>query len=43
MSAPKARLTAIAPHLLVSDIEVAAAYYRDRLGFRLDNVGYCVG
>ncbi|MBT3266129.1 hypothetical protein HN371_03195 [Candidatus Poribacteria bacterium] len=30
---PEPKLTAIAPHLLVSDIEAAAAYYRDCLGF----------
>ena len=31
-----ARLTGIAPQFLVDDLEVAIAYYRDRLGFALD-------
>ena len=30
------RLNAIAPQLLVDDLEAALAYYRDRLGFRVD-------
>lgn len=30
------RLIAIAPQFLVSDLEAAIAYYRDRLGFTLD-------
>lgn len=36
MSAPTAKLTAIAPHLLVSDLQASADYYRDRLGFTYD-------
>ena len=31
-----ARLTGIAPQFLVDDLEVAIAYYRDKLGFVLD-------
>ena len=31
-----ARLTGIAPQFLVDDIEIAIAYYRDRLGFAVD-------
>ena len=30
------RLQTIAPQLLVDDLEIAIAYYRDRLGFRVD-------
>lgn len=33
MSGSKAKLTAIAPHFLVSDIQASADYYRDQLGF----------
>jgi catechol 2,3-dioxygenase-like lactoylglutathione lyase family enzyme len=31
-----ARLTGIAPQLLVNDLDRATAYYRDKLGFELD-------
>ncbi|HYB94872.1 MAG TPA: VOC family protein [Vicinamibacterales bacterium] len=31
-----ARITAIVPQLLVADLSRAVAYYRDRLGFRVD-------
>ena len=31
-----ARVTSIAPQFLVDDLEVAIAYYRDKLGFALD-------
>ena len=31
-----ARLTGIAPQLLVDDLDAAVGYYRDRLGFELD-------
>ncbi len=34
-----ARLTGISPVLLVSDIERAVAYYRDRLGFECESHG----
>lgn len=33
-----ARLTGIAPQFLVDDLEIAIAYYRDKLGFALDFV-----
>jgi catechol 2,3-dioxygenase-like lactoylglutathione lyase family enzyme len=33
-----ARITGISPQFLVSDLERALAYYRDRLGFTLDFV-----
>ena len=33
---PKARITGLAPQLLVADLEQAVAYYRDRLGFTHD-------
>jgi catechol 2,3-dioxygenase-like lactoylglutathione lyase family enzyme len=31
-----ARITGLAPQLLVADLDQAVAYYRDRLGFTLD-------
>lgn len=32
----KAKITASAPILLVADVQKASAYYRDRLGFKID-------